>query len=183
MNRDSLLIKVGKGLRVLSGLELALALFQCAGVLVYALTVYPGLEHAPPAGITALALVAAAAGLARSGLWVGIYWTGARTIAVLREHGESPALPSQLLPALGALTRLLVASCVLDVLLLPAIFLMDSFFPFKLGGAQLGMTQAATLLLPQAFGVAALLLAYLARQYGLLVQERCRMRSELELTI
>lgn len=60
---------------------------------------------------------------------------------------------------------------------------MDRFFPFAMSGVQLGMTLLATLLLPQAFGVAALALAWLARQYGRLVEERCRMKAELDLTI
>jgi cellulose synthase/poly-beta-1,6-N-acetylglucosamine synthase-like glycosyltransferase len=183
MNRNSLLARLEKGFRALSVIALALMLFQTLGVLIYILTVWPGMETPPPPGITVLVLGAVTAALARSCLWVRIYWDGARVASALRVHGESTGLPGTLVPVLGRLTRLLAASCVLDVLLLPAIFLMDAFFPFSVTGVQLGLTLLATLLIPQAFGVAALLLAYLARQYGHIVEERCRMRKELELTV
>ena len=76
-----------------------------------------------------------------------------------------------------------MASCILDVLLLPAIFLMDVFFPFTLSSMHLGLVQVATLLIPQAFGLSALILAYLAHQYGGLLRERGQMKKDLELTI
>ncbi|HUT79443.1 MAG TPA: hypothetical protein VM285_17230 [Polyangia bacterium] len=183
MSRDSLLAKLEKGFRALAGVALALVVFQGIGVLTYVLTVWPGMEVVPSTGITALVVAAVAAALARSCLWIRIYWNGSRLVSVQREHGESMSLADGLVPILGRLTRLLVASCVLDVLLLPAIFLMDAFFPFSISGVQLGLTLLATLLIPQAFGLTALILAYLARQYGRIVQERCRMRNELELTI
>ncbi|MCU0663077.1 MAG: hypothetical protein MUC50_12215 [Myxococcota bacterium] len=183
MKRDSLLARLEKGLRALSVVALGLMAFQTLGVLMYIFTVWPGMEDAPSLGITILATGAVAAGLIRSCLWVRIYWTGSKVAAVLRGHGESPELPDRLLPLLGALARLLVASCALDIALLPAIFLMDSFFPFSVSGVELGLTLLATLFIPQAFGLTALILAYLARQYGQIVQERCRMKQELELTI
>ncbi len=62
-------------------------------------------------------------------------------------------------------------------------FLSDVFMPFPLAGWRLGAVEAARILFPQAFGVAALILAFLAHQYSQLVQDRRRMRSELELTI
>jgi hypothetical protein len=183
MKRDSLLARLEKGLRALSVVALGLVLFQSLGVAMYVLTVWPGMTDAPSTGITALASGAVAAGLIRSCLWIRIYWTGARVASTLRVHGESDGLPERLVPVLGRLTRLLVASCVLDVLLLPAIFLMDSFFPFSVSGTALGLTLLATLVIPQAFGLTALILAWLTRQYGHIVQERWRMKRELDLTV
>lgn len=183
MKRDSLLARLEKGLRALSVVALGLMLFQTLGVVIYVLTVWPGMVDAPSTGITALASGAVAAALIRSCLWIRIYWTGARVASTLRVHGDSDGLPGRLVPILGTLSRLLVASCALDVALLPAIFLMDSFFPFSISGTMLGLTLAATLVIPQAFGLTALILAYLARQYGQIVQERCRMKRELDLTV
>ncbi len=183
MNRDSLLARLEKGFRALAGVALALVVFQGIGVLTYVLTVWPGMEVVPSTGITVLVVGAVAAGLARSCLWIRIYWNGAHVVSALRTHGESTELPDRLVPILRRLARLLVASCILEVLLLPAIFLMDAFFPFAVSGVQLGLTLLATMLIPQAFGLTALILAYLARLWGRLVLERCRMRQEAELTI
>jgi hypothetical protein len=183
MNRNSLLTRLEKGLRFLSGLALALILFQGTGVLMYILNVRPGMKEPPSTGITTMVILAVAAGLFRSSLWILIYWNGAKVASILRAHGESTELPDMLLPILGKLTRLPVASCVLDVLLLPAIFFMDLFFPFTVSSMHLGLVLLASMLIPQAFGLAALILAYLAHQYGQLVKERCLMKKELELTI
>jgi len=183
MTSDSLLARAKRWLRALAVVALGLMLFQTLGVLTYIFTVWPEMVDSPSTGITALASGAVAAGLTRSCLWIRIYWTGARVASVLCTHGESEELPKRLVPVLRTLSRLLVASCVLDVLLLPAIFLMDSFFPFSVSGTTLGLTLAATLVIPQAFGLTALVLAWLARQYGHIVQERCRMKQELDLTV
>ena len=183
MSQSKVFAKLEKGFRFLSMLQLALILFQGTGVLTYLLTVWPGMRDAPSTGITALAVGAVAAGLARSCLWIRIYWDGAKVASTLRAHGESTELSDRLGPILGALTRLLVASCALDVLLLPSIFLMDAFFPFSLSSVHLGLIQLASMLLPQAFGVTALILAYLAHGYGQIMKERCRMKTDLELTI
>jgi hypothetical protein len=183
MNQNSLFARLEKGLRLLAGVALALMLFQSVGVLTYILTVWPRMSGAPSTGITVLGLAAVTAGLGRSCLWIGIYWNGASVLSTLRAKGESTDLADRLVPILRTLTRLLVASCILEFLLLPAIFLMDSFFPFKLSSVQLGFVQLASMLIPQAFGLAALALAYLAHQYGQLVQERCQMKKDIELTI
>jgi len=183
MNPHSLPAKLEKGLRILSGVALALILFQGIGVLTYVLTVWPRMSEVPSTGITILGILAVTAALVRSFLWIRIYWNGAKVLATFRAGGESTELPERLVPVLGTLTRLLVASCVLDVLLLPAIFLMDVFFPFAISSVQLGLVLLATLLIPQAFGLSALALAYLAHQYGQLVKERCHLKKELELTI
>jgi len=181
MNRDLLMNKLGAGLRLLSWLALALLLFQTLGVLMYVVNVRPSMSGIP-AGIALLGTLAVAAGLGRSALWIRIYRNGAGAVETLGSGGEA-AEPEKLTGILDRLAKLLVTSCILDVLLLPAIFLMDVFFPFTLSSVHLGLVMLAAMLLPQAFGLAALLLAYLARQYGLLVRERCRMKSELDLTI
>ena len=155
----------------------------CLGVVIYVLTVWPKMRQVTSTGITVLGVMAVTAGLVRSALWIRIYWNGARVLSSLRASGESTELPERLVPVLGTLSRLLVASCILDVLLLPAIFLMDVFFPFKLSSMHLGLVQLATLLIPQAFGMAALILAYLTHQYGQLMKERVQMKKDLELTI
>jgi hypothetical protein len=183
MNQNSLLAKLEKGLRILTGVAIALILFQGVGVLTYVLNVWPRMREVPSTQITILVILAVTAGLVRSYLWIRIYWNGARLLSTLRVSGESTELPERLVPTLRTLTRLLVLSCILDVLLLPAIFLMDVFFPFTVSSMHLGLVQLATLLIPQAFGLSALVLAYLAHQYGRLVSERCQMKKELELTI
>lgn len=181
MNRDMLMNKLGKGLRFLSWLALALLLFQSLGVLMYLTNVRPGMSGIPT-GVTILGAVSVLACLVRSSLWVMIYRKGAGAVSALGSDGDD-AEPVELTEILGRLARLLVASCILDVLLLPAIFLMDVFFPFSLSSVQLGLIQLASMLLPQAFGLSALILAYLAHQYGRLIGERCRMKHELDLTI
>jgi hypothetical protein len=183
MSQDRVFAKLEKGLRFLAGLALALFLFQVTGVLTYVFTVWPGMREGPSTGITVLVMVAVAAGLARSTLWVGIYWNGAKVVSTLRSGKEPTELPDRLVPILRTLTRLLVASCILDVLLLPQIFFMDAFFPFTLSSVHLGLIQLASMLIPQAFGLAALILAYLTHQYGQLMKERCQMKTDLELTI
>lgn len=183
MERSRVLVRLERGLRFLSVLALALFVFQGIGVLTYVLTVWPGMKGAPATGITVLVVLAVAAALTRSCLWVRIYLNGARFASTVRSLGESALLPDRLVPILGSLTRLLIASCILDVLLLPAIFLMDVFFPFTLSSVHLGMVQLASILFPQAFGLAALILAYLTHQYGQLLKERFQMKQDLELTI
>ena len=181
MNRDILMNNLVRGLRLLSWLALALLLFQSLGVLMYNVNVRPEMSGIP-AGIALLGALVVAACLARSALWVAIYRRGAGAVAALGAGGEA-AQPEELVRILDGLAKLLVTSCILDVMLLPAIFLMDVFAPFELSSVHLGLIMVAAMLLPQAFGLAALLLAYLARQYGLLIGERCRMKSELDLTI
>jgi len=69
------------------------------------------------------------------------------------------------------------------ILFLPAYFLSDTFLPFSVSGWRLGAVELARLLLPQAFGFAALILAFLTHQYGILLKERSLMKAELDLTI
>lgn len=183
MNQNSLFARIEKGLKLLAGLALALMLFQGLGVLIYVLTVWPRMSTVPSTGFTILTTVAVAAALIRSCLWVKIYWTGSRILSALRTDGESTGLSDRLVPILKTLTRLLIASCILDVLLIPAIFLMDEFFPFTISSWQLGLVDLGLLMFPQAFGLAALILAYLTHQYGQLMKERGQMKKDLELTI
>lgn len=183
MNRTSLFAKLERGLRLLAGLALALTLFQTTGVLVYALDVWPQMPKVPPLGVTALGIVAVTACIARSTLWVRIYWKAAAVPSTLQADGDSSTLPDRLLPILDTLTRLFIASSILDVLLLPFIFLMDVFFPFTLSSLHVGLAQVGVLLFPQAFGLAALVLAFLTHQYGNLIRERSQLRSDLELTV
>jgi hypothetical protein len=134
-------------------------------------------------GTTSLLFFAVVMGFARSFIWIKIYWDGSKALSLLRTVGDSPHTADDLSPVLSSLTRLLVASCILDVLFLPAYFLSGAVLPFPIAGWRLGMVEVARILFPQAFGIAALILAFLTHQYGQLVKERSRMQSELELTI
>jgi hypothetical protein len=156
---------------------------------MYLVNVWPAMERASPSGapiatrtlvITALAMVA---GFVRSAVWAAIYWHGSRVFRLLRTDGSEVTLAERVLPVLTNLTRLLVASCVLDVLFLPAYFASDAFLPFSVSGWRLGVVEVARVLFPQVFGIGALILAYLTHQYGRLLAQRGRLQSELELTI
>jgi hypothetical protein len=92
-------------------------------------------------------------------------------------------MADRLTPVLASLTRLLILSCVLDVLFLPAYFLSGAVLPFPIAGWRLGVVEVARVVFPQAFGFAALILAFLTHQYGQLLKESGRMKNELELTI
>jgi hypothetical protein len=164
-------------------LALALVGFQVLGLAVYLLTVWSGMRAAVSTSQSIFVGVAVVLGLVRSGVWVSVYWNGARALAIVRQDGDSPQLADRVAPVLDTLTRLLVASCILDLLFLPAIFLTDTFLPFSISGWRLGAVEVARLLFPQAFGLAALVLAYLTRQYGQLLRERSEMKRELELTV
>ena len=172
-----------KVFRFYAGLYLAIILFQGVGLLMYIVNVWPRVRLTTSTGITVLISLAVVLGLARALMWVRIYWKGARALSILRTEGGSPALAESLVPILTTLTRMLVISCVLDFLFLPAFFLSDAFLPFSVSGWRLGAVELARLLLPQAFGFAALILAFLTHQYGILLKERSLMKAELDLTI
>jgi hypothetical protein len=172
-----------KAFRFYAGLYLAIILFQSVGLLMYVINVWPRVRPTISTGVTLFISLALILGLARAFLWVRIYWKGASALSILRIEGESPALADGLVPILTTLTRLLIVSCVLDFLFLPAFFLSDAFLPFSVSGWRLGAVELARLLLPQAFGFAALILAFLTHQYGILLKERSRMKAELDLTI
>ena len=189
MDHQRIIQPLGKALRFYAVLALAIVIFQGIGLLMYLVNVWPSVRAAGPSGepissVTALILGAAVVmGFARSFLWIRIYWDGSKVLGLLRSDEGSAEADSRLMRLLSGLTRLLIASCVLDVLFLPAYFLSDVFLPFPLAGWRLGAVEVARVIFPQAFGVAALILAFLAHQYSQLVQDRNRMRSELELTI
>lgn len=189
MDHNRVTMPLGKALRTYAFVYLAIVVFQGTGLLMYLVNVWPsfsqtGADGGPiSTGMTAVLFLAVVTGLLRSFVWVKIYWHGSKALSTLGVDRDSPDLADRLTPVLESLTRLLVASCVLDVLFLPAYFLSDIVLPFPIAGWRLGVVEVARIVFPQAFGIAALILAYLTHQYGQLLKERSRMRSELELTI
>jgi hypothetical protein len=183
MPHHPFLVPLEKALRVYAALAIAIILFQGLGLAMYLANVWPRLS-AEISGTTAwLVGGAVLMGLVRSCLWIKIYWSGATGLSIMRGNASSHELAERLAPILKTLTKLLVMSCVLDFLLLPAYFMADLWFPFPLAGWRLGAVELARLLFPQAFGLATLILAFLTHQYAQLLMERSRMQSELELTI
>ena len=172
-----------KALRFYAGLYLAVILFQLVGLLMYLVNVWPSVRGTTSTGATALLCLALVLGFLRAFVWIRIYWSGAGALSILRTEDESPELADRLGPVLATLTRLLVLSCILDFLFLPAYFLADTFLPFAVSGWRLGAVELARLLFPQAFGFAALILAFLTHQFGQFLRDRSRLREEIELTI
>jgi hypothetical protein len=150
---------------------------------MYCFNVWPGVRDNPSAGVTRFVGLAVVLILVRSCLWIRIYWSGARVFSILNREGESSKLADLLVPNLKTLTRLLVVSCILDLCFVPVIFLSDSLLPFSVSGLWLGIVDLSLLLFPQAFGIGALILAFLAQQYGQLLREHSQMKEEIELTI
>jgi hypothetical protein len=189
MDHRRILQPLEKALRFYTVLALAIVIFQGVGLLMYAVNVWPtmraeGLSGEPiPDGVAAVLMVAVVMGFTRSFVWIKIYWDGSKAFSLIRRGGDCSDLADHLSPVLSNLTRLLITSCVLDVLFLPAYFLSGSVLPFPLAGWRLGSVEVARILFPQAFGIAALILAFLTHQYGQLIRERGRMQAELELTI
>ena len=172
-----------KALKIYAGLALAIVLTQGLGLAMYAVNVWPGVRPTLSSGAAALIVSAVVLGFLRSFVWIRIYWQGGRTLALLRTRGNAPEIDEVVGPVLSSLTRLLVLSCVLDVLFLPAYFLSDQVLPFSVSGWRLGVVEVARIVFPQAFGFAALILAFLTHQFGRLVAESGRMKRELDLTI
>ena len=189
MDHNRIIRPLEKALRFYAVLALAIVIFQGVGLLMYAVNVWPNVRAEGLSGdpmrnwMAALLIFAVVMGFSRSFIWIRIYWDGSKAFSLVRSFGGSSDLADQLSPVLSNLTRLLVGSCVLDVLFLPAYFLSGSVLPFPLAGWRLGSVEVARILFPQAFGIAALILAFLTHQYGQLVKERGTMRAELELTI
>jgi hypothetical protein len=189
MDHNRISQPLGKALRFYAVLALAIVIFQGIGLLMYLVNVWPSVKLTSAGGepistgITVVLFVAVIMGFSRSFVWIKIYWDGSRALSLLRNEGESPVGGDRLTPILANLTRLLVVSCVLDVLFLPAYFLSDVVLPFPIAGWRLGAVEVARVVFPQAFGFAALILAFLTHQYGQLLKERGRMQNELELTI
>ena len=174
---------LGKAFRIYAWLALTVLLWQLAGLIMYFINVWPGVRDHLSAGVTRFVGLAIILVLIRSALWIRIYWSGARAFSILYQNGESTKLTDHLAPVLGSLTRLLVVSCILDLCFVPVIFLSDRLLPFSVSGLWLGAVDLSLLLFPQAFGIGALILAFLAHQYGQLLKERSQMKEEIELTI
>jgi hypothetical protein len=189
MDHNRITGPLGKALRFYAVFALALAIFQGTGLLMYLVNVWPrfsqtGADGGPiSTGMTTVLFLAVVMGFARSFVWIKIYWDGSKALSVLGTGSDSPDLAGKMAPVLASLTRLLVVSCILDVLFLPAFFLSDVVLPFPIAGWRLGAVEVARVVFPQAFGFAALILAFLTHQYGQLLKERSRMQTELELTI
>jgi hypothetical protein len=183
MIHHNFLNPLAKALRFYAGFALAVFALQFIGLLMYFINVWPGVQDTVSTGVTLFAGLAAVSVLVRSCLWIRIYWSGATAFSIFRRDGESPALADRLAPVLTTLTRLLVASCILDLLFVPVIFLSDVLRPFPVSWWWLGLVDLSILLFPQAFGIAALILAFLTHQYAQLLRERSQMKEEIELTI
>jgi hypothetical protein len=183
MIHQSFLNPLGKALRFYAGIALTVLLFQLVGLLMYTNSVWPGVRDSMSTGVTLFIVLAIVLLLGRSGFWVRIYWFGAKAISILRREGESKDLANSLAPVLMTLTRLLVVSCILDLFFVPVIFLIDKLLPFPVSGQWLGAVYLSIIFLPQAFGIGALILAFLTRQYAQLLKERSQMKEEIELTI
>jgi len=189
MDYNRIIRPLEKALRFYAILALAIVIFQGAGLLMYLVNVWPSLHTGGhtgvgiSTGITVLLFVAVVMGFARSFVWIKIYWDGSKAFALLGTERDSTEGADRLTPILTSLTRLLVVSCVLDVLFLPAYFLSDVVLPFPIAGWRLGFVEVARVVFPQAFGFAALILAFLTHQYGRLLKERSHMKNELEFTI
>jgi hypothetical protein len=189
MDHNRITAPLAKALRFYAVLALGIVIFQAIGLLMYLVNVWPSVrltsyEGGPiSTGVTIVLFAAVIMGFARSFLWIRIYWDGSKALSLVYSEGDSPAIADRLTPILSSLTRLLVMSCVLDVLFLPAYFLSGAVLPFELAGWRLGVVEVARIVFPQAFGIAALILAFLTHQYGQLLKERARMHNELELTI
>ena len=189
MDHQRITKPLAKALRFYAVLAAAIVIFQAVGLLMYLVNVWPMARLTAAggqplsAGVTAVLFAAVLMGFFRSFVWIKIYWDGSRALNMLQSAGESPDLGDRLTPVLTSLTRLLILSGILDVLFLPAYFLSGALLPFSIAGWRLGVVEVARIVFPQAFGVAALILAFLTHQYGQLLQERGRMKNELELTI
>lgn len=183
MMHPNFLTPLGKALRFYAGFGITVFLFQLAGLLMYFISGWPQVRDTLSTGVTILVGLAVVSVLGRSGIWIRIYWSGARASSLLRGERESPDLADRLAPVLTTLSRLLVVSCILDLFFVPLIFLGDVLRPFAVSWWWLGLVDLSILLFPQAFGVAALILAFLTHQYAQLLRERSQMKEEIELTI
>ena len=172
-----------KALRFYAGFALTVFLMQLIGLLMYFINIWPQVSDTLSTGVTLFVGLAVVLVLVRSCLWIRIYWSGAGALYILRPERESSSRVDRLIPVLRILTRLFVVSCILDLFFVPVIFLSDILLPFSVSGLWLGLVDLAIILFPQAFGIAALILAFLTHQFGLLLRERSRMKEEIELTI
>lgn len=166
-----------------TGLAVAVLLFQLLGLLMYYLNVWPGIQNSLSTAVTGFIIIAVVLNFVRSGIWILIYRSGAQAFSILHHESESPQMADSLIPILRTLTRFLVVSCFLELCFVPIIFMSDSLLPFPISGLWLGIVDLALILFPQAYGIGALVLAFLTHQYGQLLKERSQMKEDLELTI
>ena len=189
MDHNRITRPLAKALRFYAVLAAGIVIFQAIGLLMYLVNVWPTARLTAASGqplstgVTALLYAAVLMGFFRSFVWIKIYWDGSKAFSLLQSDGDAPDLSERLTPVLGSLTKLLILSGILDVLFLPAYFLSGALLPFSIAGWRLGVVEVARIIFPQAFGIAALILAFLTHQYGQLLKERGRMKNELELTI
>jgi lysylphosphatidylglycerol synthetase-like protein (DUF2156 family) len=189
MNHNRITEPLAKALRFYAVLAAAIVVLQAIGLLMYLVNVWPTARLMGPGGepmstaVTVLLFAAVILGFTRSFVWIKIYWDGSKALSLLKSDRQSQHTMDRLTPVLASLTRLLIVSCVLDVLFLPAYFLSGAVLPFPIAGWRLGAVEVARVVFPQAFGFAALILAFLTHQYGQLLKESGRMKNELELTI
>jgi len=189
MNHSRITEPLAKALRFYAMLATAIVLFQLTGFVMYCVNVWPSARLEGPGGepfstgVTLVLFFAVLMGISRSFVWIKIYWDGSKALSLLQPGREAHDTADHLTPVLASLTRLLIVSCILDVLFLPAYFLSGTVMPFPIAGWRLGMVEVARIIFPQAFGIAALILAFLTHQYGQLLKESGRMKNELELTV
>jgi len=174
---------LGKAFKLYAGLALTVFLFQLVGLLMYYFNVWPGIRDSLSAGVTSFIVIAIILMFIRSCFWIRIYWSGARVFFILHQERESSKMADHLAPLLKTLTRLLVVTCILELSFVPIIFMSDKLLPFSISGLWLGVVYLVLLLFPQAFGIGAIILAFLTHQYGQLLRERSQMKEEIELTI
>jgi hypothetical protein len=179
----SFLDPLRKALRFYAWLALTIFLLQLIGVLMYFINVWPRVRDTLNTGVTLFVCLAFVVVLIRSCLWIRIYLSGAKAFSILRQEGESPDLADRLSPVLTSVTRLLIVSCILDLFFIPVIFLSDVLLPVPVSAWSVGLVYLSLLLFPQAFGIGALILAFLTHQYAQLLSERSQMKEEIELTI
>lgn len=174
---------LGKVFKFYTGLAVAVLLFQFLGLLMYYLNVWPRIQNSLSAGVTGFIIIAVFLILVRSCLWIRIYWSGSQAFSILHNDSESPQMTESLIPILRTLTRLLVVSCTMELCFVPIIFMSDRLLPFPITGLWLGIIDLSLILFPQAFGIGAIVLAFLTHQYGHLLKERSQMKEDIELTI
>lgn len=183
MIRYNFINPLRKALQFYAGFALTVFLLQLIGLLMYFINIWPQVSDTLSTGVTLFVGLAVVLVLVRSCLWIRIYWSGSGALYILCPERESSNIADHLIPVLKTLTRLLVVSCILDLFFVPVIFLSDILLPFSVSGLWLGLVDLAIILFPQAFGIAALILAFLTHQFGLLLWERSRLKEEIELTI
>ena len=166
-----------------TGLALTVFLFQILGLLMYFYNVWPGIRENLSTGSARFVGMAITLILIRSCLWIWIYLSGAQAFSILQREEESSKMTDKLTAIFKILTRLLIVSCILDLCFVPVIFMSDNLLPFTISGLWLGVVDVSLLLFPQAFGIGALIMAFLTYQYGQILKERNQMKEEIELTI